>query len=111
VQADQVQHQTRVTPDLLAQLITAYQAGATCYELATKYQINRNTITKHLRQAGLRLRLDGLSPDQIQQAISLYQVGQSLARIGQQLGVTANTVQARLIDAGIPMRDTHGRPR
>jgi len=104
------QKQTRVKTDLAAQLVAEYQAGATCYQLAERHGIHRNTVTKHLRRTGIRLRLDGLTAQQIEQGIVLYTSGHSLARIAQQFGVTANTVQARLKEAGVPMRDTHGRP-
>jgi DNA-directed RNA polymerase specialized sigma24 family protein len=111
VLADTVRCFRSLDHDDRAELVTSYQAGATVHELATKFGIHRHTVSKHLRTAGVRLRLDGLNLDQIDQAEQLYCSGLSLARIADRLGVTANTVHARLRERGVPMRDTQGRVR
>ena len=71
----------RLTDLQRAELIELYRAGQTVYQLADKYGIHRRTISKHLRSAGVRLRLDGLTIEQIDEAEQLYASGQSLARI------------------------------
>lgn len=106
-----VQQQTRLTLPAVARLIADYQAGQTIYQLAKSYGVNRHTVTRHLRRAGIRLRMDGLSPEQIEQAVDLYAQGWSLAKIAAKFGVTADTVRARLLEQGVRMRDTHGRQR
>jgi hypothetical protein len=111
IQTSQVQRQTRLGPAAIRQLRADYQAGQTSYQLAATYRLHRQTVTKHLRTAGIKLRGGGLDQAQTRDAIARYQAGQSLATIGQQFGVTANTVAAALERAGIPRRDTHGRAR
>jgi DNA-directed RNA polymerase specialized sigma24 family protein len=101
----------RLGIDDRAELLTSYQAGATVYEVAAKFGIHRHTVSKHLRDAGIRLRLDGITPDQIDRAVQLYTSGWSLARIAEQFGVTSTTVHKRLRERGVQMRDTQGRPR
>ena len=94
-----------------AELIEHYRSGLTVYQLADKYGIHRHTVSKHLRDAGVRLRLDGMAPKQIDEAVQLYNSGLSLARIAELFGVTASTVHKRLRERGVPIRDTQGRDR
>lgn len=101
----------RLTPAERAELVAQYQSGLTVYQLADKYGIHRHTVSKHLRAAGVRLRLDGLTAEQIDEAVQLYASGWSLARIAARFDVTSKTVQARLRERGVSFRDTHGRDR
>ena len=50
------------------ELIEYYRSGLTVYQLANKYGIHRHTVSKHLRDAGVRLRLDGMTAEQIGRA-------------------------------------------
>lgn len=104
-----VQPQTRLKPDAILRLVADYLAGQTTYELAAAYNVHRHTVTRHLRKAGIRLRLDGLTAEQVDEAVQLYTQGWSLARVASRLGVTADTVRARLLERGIRTRDSHGR--
>jgi DNA-directed RNA polymerase specialized sigma24 family protein len=101
----------KLTPDEVTTLVERYEAGATVYELAGEFEINRVTVGKHLRRRGVRLRLDGLDEQQVEQALALYVGGWSLARVAEHLGVVANTVRAALLTRGVVMRDTQGRRR
>lgn len=91
-------------------LIAAYEAGATVYDLATQFKINRKTVSEILHREGVRIR-GRLSNEQVDEAVRLYDAGRSLARIGSTLGTTANTVRARLLERGVTTRDTQGRER
>ncbi len=70
-----------------------YQAGVLVKDLATKYQISRETVSKHLRRHGIAPRPVGLNEQQIKEAIRRYEQGDSLATIGKRMGVTAHTVR------------------
>jgi len=80
-------------------------------ELATRFGIERRTVSAILHRHGVPMRRRGLSPEQVDDAIHLYNLGWSLARVGQYLGVDHTTVLTTLRQRGIPTRDTHGRPR
>lgn len=98
-----------VHADQLAAIVSEYQAGATVYELAAQYALNRNSIANVLKRNGVQLRGQGLASEQIDQAAYLYAAGQSLARIGERFGVDVRTVQRRLIERGVTMRPTSQR--
>jgi DNA invertase Pin-like site-specific DNA recombinase len=50
------QHQKRLDYAEIAQLIAEYQAGASTYQLATRFGIHRTTVTHHLRTQGIQMR-------------------------------------------------------
>ena len=93
------------------ELVAAYQAGATVYEIAERLQINRKTVSVLLERQGVPRRGRPLSPVQIEQARDLYVAGQSLATIAPQLDCDPGTVRLALLRAGIRMRDAQGRER
>ncbi|WP_280478041.1 hypothetical protein [Nocardia asiatica] len=97
--------------DEVAELITGYQAGATVYELAARFGIERRTVSNILHRHEVPMRRRGLSPDQVDTAIHLYKLGWSLARVGNHLDVNHTTVLTALRRRGIPTRDPHGRAR
>lgn len=97
--------------DQVQELIAGYQAGATVYELGTRFGIERRTVSNILKRHDVPMRRRGLSPEQVDDAIHLYNLGWSLARVGEHLGVDHTTVLTKLRERGIPTRDTHGRPR
>ncbi|WP_374194448.1 hypothetical protein [Amycolatopsis sp. MtRt-6] len=97
--------------DQTQQLIAAYQAGSTVYQLAAQFGIERRTVSTILHRRQVPMRRRGLTDDQVEDADRLYQQGWSLARIGDRMDVTADTVRKRLLERGVTMRDTQGRPR
>ncbi|MVU81408.1 hypothetical protein GPX89_29720 [Nocardia sp. ET3-3] len=95
-----------------AQIVAAYESGASANQLASDHQLAKGSILEILRTAGAAIRHQcRLSRKEIDQAVVDYQDGQTLARIGDRLGVKATTVRAALERRGVPRRDTHGRPR
>jgi DNA invertase Pin-like site-specific DNA recombinase len=93
------------------ELIAAYRAGSTVYQLGDQFGIDRRTVGKILTRNGVQTKHPGLSADDIDQAIQLYADRWSLARIGERLGVTATTVHRRLRERGVTMRSTSGAAR
>jgi DNA-directed RNA polymerase specialized sigma24 family protein len=108
---DRPRRARQLRTDQIEQLIADYQSGATVYELADRFGIERRTVSNILHRHGVPMRRRGLSPDQADHAIHLYNLGWSLARVGEHLGVNHTTVLTKLRERGIPTRDTHGRPR
>ncbi|HEX5120074.1 MAG TPA: hypothetical protein VFW65_33210 [Pseudonocardiaceae bacterium] len=94
----------QLRPQELDKLEAQYRAGATVYQLAEQFGINRVTVGKHLRRRGVDTTPPGLHPDDVPQAVELYRQGWSLARIGEKFGTTASTARSRLIEAGVGMR-------
>ncbi|TMR07418.1 hypothetical protein ETD83_00050 [Actinomadura soli] len=93
------------------EVVAAYRAGASVYQIARRFHIHRVTVSKILRRHGVKMRMGGMSPEQIDEAVKLYQEGWSLARIGKRMSVDGQTVRSRLVERGVRMRDTHGRER
>lgn len=93
------------------ELISAYTAGATVYQLGDRFGIDRRTVSQILHRHGVPTRRRGLSSGQVDEAVGLYGAGWSLARIGEHMGVDPGTVHARLRRQGVRMRDTRGRER
>ncbi|MFI7195470.1 helix-turn-helix domain-containing protein [Nocardia nova] len=93
-----------------AALAQDYTSGMTVYELATKYGISRDTVSKHLHRMGVAMRRTGLTEEQIEEAARLYiEQRWSLERIAGTLDVDHGTVWRRLRERGVRMRDTQGR--
>ncbi|MBF6215592.1 hypothetical protein IU487_31850 [Nocardia puris] len=111
VERPKPQRARRLDAAEVAELITGYQSGATVYELADRFGIERRTVSNILHRHEVPMRRRGLSPDQVHTAIHLYKLGWSLARVGNHLGVNHTTVLAALRRAGIPTRDPRGRAR
>ncbi|MGH7510945.1 MAG: helix-turn-helix domain containing protein [Gemmatimonadales bacterium] len=101
----------QLRPPEIDALVMAYETGATVYELATEFGINRVTVGKHLRSRGVDTKPPGLASGDVPAAAELYRQGWSLARIAERYNTTANTVRVRLIEVGVAMRDTHGQGR
>ena len=98
-----------LNPTELNQIVERYQAGATVYELADQFGVNRNTVAGHLKAQGVRLRRTSLTETEMAQAIALYATGLSTARVGAQLGRDHSTIWHALRHAGVQLRDAHGR--
>lgn len=95
--------------DQIQQLIAGYLSGATVYELAEVFGIERRTVSTILHRHDVPMRRRGLTDDQVSDAERLYNEGWSLARIGERMDVAADTVRKRLLEYGVTMRDTRGR--
>ncbi|WP_437770360.1 hypothetical protein [Arthrobacter sp. KNU40] len=99
-------HFAHLGTEQAAALADDYQAGMRVKELAAKYGISRETVSKHLRRRAITPRKVGLDEQQIKEAARLYEQGDSLATIGKRMGVTAHTVRSRLVEAGVRMRSS-----
>lgn len=101
--------QTRLSEDAVAELVDAYQAGATIAELGDRFHVNPTTVVRHLERHGVARRQPqrSLSDAQIEEASRLYQDGWQTAQLGRRFGVATETMRLALRSAGVPARYRH----
>jgi DNA-binding CsgD family transcriptional regulator len=102
------QVQRRLRPREIDDLVTAYQAGISVYELADRHRIHRATVSLLLERRGVPRRYRLLEGERLGEAIGLYKGGQSLSTIGSGMGVSPETVRNVLIRAGVTLRPRPG---
>jgi DNA-binding CsgD family transcriptional regulator len=91
------QPQRRLTSAEAAALAAEYVAGASTYELSSRWCINRDTVTLVLKKAGVGIRERGqLTPQQLEEARRLRAGGWSLIRLGRHFGIDPKTMKKRL---------------
>lgn len=100
-----------MTPAEVAGLTERYEAGATTYELAERFGVHRETISRRLKSSGARMRGQRLTPAEIDRAEQLYTAGLSLAKVGQELGCDASKVWRALKVRGLDFRSPNQRRR
>jgi DNA-binding CsgD family transcriptional regulator len=84
-----------------------YRSGATVDELAREFNINRGTVSVHLKASGVTLRLQPPSEESIDEMVKLYRSGLSCAIIGAKLRLSPQTVLRRLKERGVELRGAH----
>ncbi|MFI2116328.1 helix-turn-helix domain-containing protein [Streptomyces rubiginosohelvolus] len=93
-----------------AELVEAYKAGATTYQLAERFGVKRQTVSAILKRNGVTPRWRRLTEANVDEAEQLYvHQGMSAARIADRLRVDPETVRLRLRKRGVQMRDPHDR--
>jgi len=102
-----IQHQTRLEPEQISQLVAAYQRGATVYELADQFKCHRTTVSGAIKSRGAFMRRTPLTERQIDEAVTLYETGLSLAKVGKLLSANAGTVRQQLFARGVRLRGPH----
>lgn len=106
------QRQSRpLKPAQVDALVAGYEAGKTMRELAAEFDINRVTVSAHLRRAKVPIRRGGLSPEQAAEAIGLYEAGWSSGMLAKHFNVSADNVLMALRRAGVAIRPRRGGPR
>ncbi|WP_454173149.1 hypothetical protein [Microbacterium maritypicum] len=91
------------------QIVEAYMAGGTVYDLAREFDCHRVTISAVLKRRGVTLRRLSPSDEQVSEMIRLYESGLSLSKVGERLGFNATTVLHRLRAAGHTSRSSYQR--
>jgi predicted DNA-binding protein (UPF0251 family) len=93
------------SPEETVRIVVDYTVNhLTVYELAAKYSCHRTTISKHLKQNGVKVTHCKMDNRQIEEAIRLYESGLSLKNVGKLLTIAETTIRETLIRAGITMR-------
>lgn len=98
--------QPRLSDGKVGEIVKAYEAGRTVYELAAEYGCHRVTISAALKRQGVVLRRTSPTPEQIDEMVHLYETGHSLAKVGDRLGFNATTILTHLRERGV---QTHVR--
>ena len=106
----QRQAQRRLTAEQVQQLVAEYENGASVQDLASHWGIHRTTVAAQLRQAGVRLRRQGVPDRLLDEAIRLYNDGWSCQRLADRYGCNATTVWKVLQQAGVKLRAPWERP-
>jgi hypothetical protein len=99
----------RLNDQMRADIVARYRSGEPSTAIGVADGLNKNSVIKVLREAGIPIRRQSLTDDQIAEAVRLYEAGQSLATVGRHLGVDHGTVWRALKKRDVQMRDTHGR--
>ncbi|MEV5532615.1 hypothetical protein [Streptomyces prunicolor] len=95
----------------VTELVEAYGAGASTYQLADHFGIKRQTVSNILKRNGITPRWRRLTEADVDRAEHLYiHQRMSTARIADRLKVDPETVRLRLRNRGVQMRDPHDRP-
>lgn len=95
----------------LAGLTASYEGGATVYDLADRFGIDRRTVSLCLKRMGVSLRGQSPSDDAVNEMVRLYEEGLSLAAVGSVLGVSAKTVHTWIRRRGVTTRPQGGGKR
>lgn len=95
---------TPVTPEALQQMIAEYEAGASLISIATARRMGKQTVSRLLSDAGVRIRRQGLDDVQVAHAADAYLSGQTTREIAEDLGVGHAMVWRALKRAGIELR-------
>lgn len=88
-----------------------YAEGATVYELADEFGIERRTVAVRLKAAGVVMRRQAPIAEQVAEMVRLNESGLSLERVGERTGLSTKTVLNHLRAEGVRTRDSHGRER
>ena len=80
-------------PELVEEMVELYQAGCTVKELAQRFGFHRQTVARHLKRAGLRLRTDIADESFRQRVRQAYAAVGTIKGTARQLGVSRSTVQ------------------
>jgi hypothetical protein len=97
-------------PAQVGALIAGYNAGKTMKEMASEFDINRLTVSAHLRRASVRPRRGGLDHEQAVEAARLYETGWSSGGLAERFGVSADNVLKVLRRSGVVIRPRRGGP-
>lgn len=81
------------TPEVLAEIRSTYEAGATTAEIAAVFKCSPDWVQYLLRKrCGIQLRPRGVAkkatPEAMQKVVELYQAGKSLGDIDSELGIS-----------------------
>jgi DNA-binding transcriptional regulator LsrR (DeoR family) len=105
-------HPTSYTSELVARLRADYEAGKAARAIAEEHKVDRATMMRHLRKAGVIIRRQGLSDAQAEQAAAMYRSGMTQAQIAAEFGVSQKTAgrYLHLVEVGIRPPLTRSAP-
>lgn len=102
----------RLSAVVIAELVQAYQEGASTTLLREQYELSQGSVIGILLSHGVVMRGHGLDNSNVGTAAELYRAGATLAQLGAQFEVSPNAVRRALIASGVVMRARGGsKPR
>jgi hypothetical protein len=105
------QRQRRLSDAQATQMACRYREGATVYQLATEFNIDRRTISDRLKRVGIKMRFQPPPDEMIDKMVRLYESELSFATIGKQLCASPLTIRHYVHQRGVRIRDAHGRTK
>lgn len=93
----QLSQQNTLHRSVVKLLIEDYEAGASTYELANRYNVRRNTVRDTLRRVGFDLTVKAnravLSEEQKAEARRLFDSGSTRRELMEMYGVSESTIK------------------
>lgn len=94
-----------LSPAEVDELVALYERGATERSLAARFGAHRQTVSEHLKRAGVVKRpKTKMTESMVSRARELYEQGWSGPRISRALGINVDTIYKALKRAGVRMR-------
>jgi hypothetical protein len=81
----------------VTELTAAYEAGTSTPELCRHYGLSKTAVLKLLREAGVKMRRQGLSEEQIEIAVQLREQGLGYSEIARRIGKAKSSVRAAVL--------------
>lgn len=101
----------RLTDEQVAELAARYESGETRVALAERFGVDKSTVSKLLKSAGVKMRYRAIDPDDHAEVIRLYESGMTQAEVGEVFGSGPNPIGAILRQHGVPRRRAGPRKR
>jgi len=100
------QHQRRLDPDQIVQLIALYLEGQSVAQLAQEWNIHRTTVMDHLKRSDVPTRPHKrkMNDEQVTRAAEFYRAGDSLAKLSHRYNVDPQTVSRELKKTDVTIR-------
>lgn len=99
----------RLGPEVIAEVVRTYEAGATSGELAERLGVSPSGLKGLLHSAGAKVRTPrGLTPDEVIEAERRYLSGWLLREVGDRFGVSTECVRRALLKRGTKPRVGRG---
>ncbi len=93
----------RVSAETSEEIVTRYREGEKIVELAQRFSVDRSTVIRQLRKAGVP-KYAGWTDQVTADARELYEAGYSLADISQLIGWPPTTIGRHLKAEGVEFR-------
>ncbi|OLR89532.1 hypothetical protein BJP25_05490 [Actinokineospora bangkokensis] len=102
----EVEENRMLLPEEVAELVQSYKAGATQAELARRFGVHDQTVGRHLKRVGVRLRpVRVFDEAQERRVVKLYvEEGMVMQAIARVMGVSYSAVRNVLIRYGVKRR-------
>jgi DNA-binding CsgD family transcriptional regulator len=91
--------QRRLSETEVVELRAAYASGTGTMQLAERFGVHRDSVRRHLNDAGMLRPREALTPEQVQLAIKLRGEGLLYREIGERFGVAKDTVRVAILRA------------